>query len=58
MAEQVVRCPYCVVGGVFRPMLVLPEGWFLCKKCGHTTVPGKPEFKCFCQKCGELHRAA
>jgi rubrerythrin len=58
MTEEVVRCPYCVLNDHFRPMLQKPEGWFICSKCGHTTIPGKPDFKCFCRKCGELNRAA
>ena len=56
--EQIVRCPYCVLGDHFRPMLPRPEGWSICLKCGHFANPEKPEFKCFCQKCGELNRAA
>jgi hypothetical protein len=58
MAEEIVRCPYCILDDHFRPMLQKPESWFLCSKCGHTTIPDKPDFKCFCQKCGELNRAA
>jgi hypothetical protein len=58
MDEQVVRCPYCVVGDHFVPMLPRPEGLFTCVECGHTAIPEKPEFKCSCQKCGELNRAA
>jgi len=58
MTEQVVRCPYCVLGNYFVPMLSRPEGWFICSKCGHSAIPEKPEFRCFCQKCGELKRAA
>ena len=58
MAEQVVRCPYCVLDDQFRPMVSKPEGWFNCSKCGHTTIPDKPDFRCFCQKCGDLKRAA
>jgi DNA-directed RNA polymerase subunit RPC12/RpoP len=58
MDEATVRCPYCVLGDHFRSMLSRPEGWFVCSKCGHTTMPDKPDFKCFCQKCGELKRAA
>jgi hypothetical protein len=58
MDDQIVRCPYCVVGDHFVPMLPRAEGWFTCVECGHTANPAKPEFKCFCQKCGELNRAA
>ena len=58
MAQQIMRCPYCVLGDDFRPMLFRPEGWFICQKCGHTSMPGKPEFQCFCHKCEKLKRAA
>jgi hypothetical protein len=58
MDEQIVRCAYCILDDHFRPMLQKAEGWFICSKCGHTTIPEKPEFKCFCLKCGELNRAA
>jgi len=58
MTEQIVCCPHCVAEDQFRSMLPRPGGWFICPKCGHTAIPEKPEFKCFCQKCGELNRAA
>jgi DNA-directed RNA polymerase subunit RPC12/RpoP len=58
MAEPMVRCPYCVVGDHFQRMLPRPRGWFICLRCGHTANPEKPELECFCQKCGELKRAA
>ena len=49
MAE-IVRCPYCVLGNEFRPMVVEPGGWFFCDKCRHTVMPGNIEFRCRCQK--------
>jgi hypothetical protein len=58
MAEQIIRCSYCVLVDRFTPMLPRPGGWFICLECGHTANPENPEFKCFCQKCGELNRAA
>ena len=58
MADQIVRCPYCVLGDDFRPMLPRSGGWFVCLNCIHIAAPEKPEFNCFCQKCGELNRAA
>jgi hypothetical protein len=58
MTDEIVRCPYCVLGEDFRPMLPRPEGWFICRKCGHTLIPESPDFKCSCQKCNELNRAA
>jgi hypothetical protein len=58
MAEEIVRCPYCVLDDHALHMLRRPGGWFVCQKCGHTAIPDKPDFKCFCQRCGELNRAA
>jgi len=55
---EIVRCPYCVLGNDFRPRLPRPQGWFICPKCGHTRMPDNPDFKCICQKCGKLIRAA
>jgi hypothetical protein len=57
MSEEIVRCPYCVLDDHFRPMSPRP-GWHICSKCSHTAIPEKPEYRCFCQKCGELNRAA
>jgi hypothetical protein len=56
--EEIVRCPYCVSGDEFRPMLRQPEGWFVCKACGHMEMPRMSDFKCHCRKCREMHRAA
>jgi hypothetical protein len=58
MADQVVRCQYGVLGDQFRPMLPRGQGRFICDKCGHTAIPGKPDYKCRCEKCEELNRAA
>jgi hypothetical protein len=58
MVKQVLRCPYCVLGDDFRPMLRKLEGWFMCSKCGHTSNPRKRHYKCSCRKCEELNRAA
>jgi hypothetical protein len=58
MTETIERCPYCLLGHEFRPMIHRSEGWFVCSKCGHTAMPDEPEFKCFCRKCGELKRVA
>ena len=58
MTEQIIRCPYCVVGDQFKPMLSRGGGVLVCSKCGHTAIHEKPEFQCSCQKCGELNRTA
>jgi hypothetical protein len=57
VTKEIIRCPFCVLDDHFGPMLPRP-GWFMCSKCGHTTIPERPEFECFCQKCRELNRAA
>jgi len=38
MTERVVRCPYCVVGKEFVPMIALSDGAFVCAKCGHLEI--------------------
>jgi hypothetical protein len=48
MAEQIVCFPYCRLGDAFRLMSPRPEVWFICQKCGHTPMPQKSWFKCFC----------
>lgn len=58
MTDQLLRCPYCVLGNEFGPMTHRSEGWFICLKCGHTVRHEDPGFKCFCKKCSELYRAA
>jgi hypothetical protein len=58
MAEQIVRCPYCVVGYEFRPMLHRADGRFICEKCSHIVVPSNAAFRCSCRKCVELNRVA
>jgi hypothetical protein len=58
MTEQIVRCPYCILGEECTPMLPRTGGWSLCLECGHTVMLDDSEFKCFCRKCGEARRAA
>jgi rubrerythrin len=57
MAEDIVRCPYCVLGDQFRIMLQRPE-WFICERCGHVVLSEDPGFRCPCGRCLELSRAA
>ena len=38
MAENVVHCPYCVLGNDFRLMVQRP-GWFICENCRHIVIP-------------------
>jgi hypothetical protein len=51
--DQIVRCPYCVLS-----MLPKRNGWFVCQKCGHSTNLENRFYKCPCQSCRELNRAA
>ena len=56
MAGAVVRCPYCVSGGEFRPMIALADGAFVCGMCSHMAIPDDESFKCHCSKCVEMRR--
>jgi len=40
----VIRCPLCVSGPEFRPMVVHVNGRYICGKCGHALFPGKAEY--------------
>ena len=40
MVDEVVRCPYCVLGDEFRAMLQRPE-WFICEQCGSCSLDGR-----------------
>jgi hypothetical protein len=55
MTAQVVRCPYCVLGGQFRPLVPHLDGTFICENCGHVSLPDRRSFKCSCYRCQELH---
>jgi hypothetical protein len=57
MAEQIVCCPYCVLGDKSRPMLRRP-GWFICEQCGHVVIPEDAGFRCSCSNCAKVKRAA
>ena len=58
MLPEMVRCPYCVMGGSFRPMLQRSESSFVCLGCGHTTTPEDAQAKCSCARCYEMNQAA
>jgi hypothetical protein len=55
--SEILRCPYCVLGDHFRPLLLRPE-WFVCEQCSHVVLPEDPDFRCSYRKCLELNRAA
>ena len=54
MTERVIRCPYRVVGNVFRPMIALTDGTLVCAKCRHLEIPGNEGSECHCSRCVEL----
>jgi DNA-directed RNA polymerase subunit RPC12/RpoP len=51
---KTVRCPFCVLGDEFRPMVAHIDGRYICSKCGHTTSPGDIGYECRCPKCMKL----
>jgi hypothetical protein len=51
-----IRCPHCMVGIEFRPMIAHKDGRFVCRDCAHTVRPGVPEYRCSCRNCLSLAR--
>ena len=47
----VIRCPHCMAGIEFRPMITYKYGRFVCRDCAHTVWPGLPEYRCTCRPC-------
>lgn len=58
MAQDTVRCPYCVLDSGFRPMTRRSEKSFVCVGCGHLASPEDPYLRCSCQKCRQMNRVA
>lgn len=58
MLQEVIRCPYCVLGSEFRPMLRRSKKTFLCLTCGHTSSADDPHSKCSCNRCRKMNRVA
>ena len=71
--QEIVRCPYCVLGNEFRPMFqsssrtpsqrTSPTTFqrskkFFCVSCGHTATPDEHYSKCACPKCQEMDQLA
>jgi ribosomal protein S27AE len=52
--RETVRCPYCVLGLEFLPMVAHVDGRYICGKCGHTACPEDAAYRCHCPKCLEL----
>ena len=51
-----IRCPHCMAGTEFRPMIAYEDGRFVCRDCAHTVRPGVPEYRCTCRPCLRLSR--
>jgi len=49
-----LRCPHCMAGIDFRPMIAHKDGRFVCRDCAHTMRPGVPEYECTCRPCLRL----
>jgi len=58
MLQEIMRCPYCVQGGEFRPMFRKTEKRFVCISCGHTATAEQPYSKCSCLRCRQMTRIA
>jgi hypothetical protein len=52
--ETTVRCPYCVLGCEFRPMVAHLDGRYICNRCGHVTRPDDKSYECHCPRCLKL----
>jgi hypothetical protein len=50
----IIRCPYCMAGIDFSPMIAYKDGRFVCRDCAHTVRPGVPEYGCTCRPCLRL----
>jgi hypothetical protein len=58
MSDEIVRCPYCVLGSEFRPMFRQSKDWFVCASCGHMATLSNPHLKCSCDRCHKMIRIA
>jgi hypothetical protein len=50
----VIRCPHCMAGIDFKPMIAYRDGRFVCRDCAHTVRPGVPKYRCTCSTCSRL----
>jgi DNA-directed RNA polymerase subunit RPC12/RpoP len=55
--EDLVRCPYCLSGNEFRPMVFYVDDTYICDRCGHTIRPKDKSYHCGCSGCIELKRS-
>ena len=54
----VLRCPFCVLGQDFRPLLARTDGRFYCSQCGHTASPRELSYACGCAQCARMSHGA
>jgi len=52
--ESSVRCPSCVFGLEFHPMVTHLDGRHICSHCGHIGCPCNATYECRCTKCKTL----
>jgi phage FluMu protein Com len=56
MSQEIIRCPYCVLGSEFQPMSRRSENTFACVNCGHTSSQEDPYLRCSCPRCHQMNR--
>ncbi len=49
------RCPCCVEGDGFKLLRVVDEVLY-CDRCDHQSLPGNPDFICYCLRCQGTRR--
>ena len=57
LGSNCVRCPFCVLGDNFRPMVPVPDGAHSCENCGHMVFPLDSMLQCVCAKCERLKKS-
>jgi hypothetical protein len=45
----IIRCPYCMAGIGFSPMIAYKDGRFVCRGCAHTVRLAITEYRCPCR---------
>jgi len=58
MAQEIVRCPFCVQDSEFRPMLRRSKKSYVCVGCGHLSSLSYPYLRCTCPGCRRMNRIA
>jgi hypothetical protein len=55
--QHIIRCPYCVLGDEFRPMVRRPD-WFVCEVCCTQCFPMIQRLSAHAPNRLKLHQAA